>query len=105
MHGDICAAPLPDNCAVEEPASRPRSAPASGSGSCQRSPANNRPMSDAGRMRVRHPEAGPSLTASVVPYLAATLAGLLTFSLFIRLSLRQVSGTLDSTISGIPSLR
>ena len=33
-------------------------------------------------MRVRHPEARPSLTALVAPYTSAILAGLLAFALF-----------------------
>jgi len=41
-------------------------------------------MNDAGRIRVCHPEVGLSLTASVVPYVAATLAGLLAFALFVH---------------------
>src|SRR5262252_1046489 len=39
------------------------------------------PMNDEGRMRVRHPEARPSLRASVLPYVALTLASLLAFAL------------------------
>src|SRR5215831_10374656 len=84
MRGDVCAA----HCRITLQSSRPRTClqrpplplPAAAHASVgQTAPVS---MNDERQMRVRHPEARPSLTASVVPYIAATLAGLLTFALF-----------------------